>query len=421
MDGTICTLPALSRLPPQGPQPLDGQLTVDLPDLSGLQAWVPDLDRVRGRVAGELLLAGDLARPRITGDLGLRDGAAGVPAAGLALRDVTLGISGDAAQPELLRITGGLSSGDGRLSLAGQVDLDSGRTALAIDGVELEVFNTPDAVARLSPDLAAEYGDGRLKLRGTVAVNRADITPRLSLRSAAAGDDSTAVVASGDIIPPSPDVVVLGGESPAAVEEALLPFELDSELVVDLGQHVRVNALGFVGRITGLVIFTNPPERREIVPIARGAFEVQEGTFRSFGQDLEIQTGQLLFRAVPATEPEVNLRAVRWIDNDPLVTLAGVRVTGPLDQPELELYSTPQLEMTEVQSYLLTGRSPSSRDAALSIGTFVRPKLYVGYGYNLLEETSEFDALYTISPRYGAQASVGEADNNIGVTFTYEH
>ncbi len=241
------------------------------------------------------------------------------------------------------------------------------------------------------------------------------------LRSGAADDDSAVVAQSGDYIPPSPDVVVVGADVPPATEAPLLPFELDSELVFDLGQRVRVNALGFVGRITGLVIFTNPPESDELVPIARGAFEVQEGTFRSFGQDLEIQTGQLLFRAVPATEPEVNLRAVRWIDNDPLVTLAGVRVTGPLDAPELELYSTPQLEMTEIQSYLLTGRSPSSRDSALSIGTFIRPKLYVGYGYNLLEETSEFDALYTISPRYGAQASVGEADNNIGITFTYEH
>mgnify|MGYP001827746189 CR=1 FL=1 len=200
-----------------------------------------------------------------------------------------------------------------------------------------------------------------------------------------------------------------------------MPFTLDSEVVVDLGEQVSVNALGFVGRITGLVIFTNPPERNDPVPIARGSVEVREGTFRSFGQDLEIQTGQLLFRAVPATEPELNLRAVRWIDNDPLVTLAGVRVSGSPAEPTLELFSTPQLETAEIQSYLLTGRSPASRDSALTIGTFIRPKLYVGYGYNLLEETSEFDALYTISPRYGAQASVGEADNNIGVTFTYEH
>jgi hypothetical protein len=46
--------------------------------------------------------------------------------------------------------------------------------------------------------------------------------------------------------------------------------------------------------------------------------------------------------------------------------------------------------------------------------------LYVSYGYNLLEETNQFDALYTITPRYGVESKVGEADNTLNVTITYE-
>ena len=85
------------------------------------------------------------------------------------------------------------------------------------------------------------------------------------------------------------------------------------------------------------------------------------------------------------------------------------------------LFSQPQLESAEIQSYLLTGRSAKDRDSVLSIGTYLHPKFYVGYGYNLLQETSEFNGLYTITPRYGIGANVGEADNNVNLTFTYEN
>jgi hypothetical protein len=57
----------------------------------------------------------------------------------------------------------------------------------------------------------------------------------------------------------------------------------------------------------------------------------------------------------------------------------------------------------------------------LSIGTYLYPKLYVSYGYNLLEETNQFDTLYTITPRYGVESKVGEADNTVNLTIIYEH
>jgi len=141
---------------------------------------------------------------------------------------------------------------------------------------------------------------------------------------------------------------------------------------------------------------------------------------RAFGQDLEIETGRVVYASKPVTEPELNVRAVRWIDNDPMVSAAGVQLTGPASAPLMELFSQPQLDPSEIQSYLLTGQAASGGDSVLSIGTYLRPKLYVGYGYNLLEETSEFNSLYTITPRYGIESSVGEADNSVGVTITYE-
>jgi len=121
------------------------------------------------------------------------------------------------------------------------------------------------------------------------------------------------------------------------------------------------------------------------------------------------------------TEPEIYLRAVRWIDNDPEVTAAGVVMSGPVTEPELELFSRPQLETAEIQSYLITGGGTRGSSPSLGIGTYVTKRLYVGYGYNLLEQTSEFDSLFSITPRYGIGADVGTADSNFNLTFTHEN
>jgi len=55
------------------------------------------------------------------------------------------------------------------------------------------------------------------------------------------------------------------------------------------------------------------------------------------------------------------------------------------------------------------------------VGTYLTRRLYVGYGYNLIEKTNEFNSLFSITPRYGVGANLGEADNNINLTITYEN
>ncbi len=415
--------PNLNRLPLGQPQALAGEIHADLPDLSGLQGWVPQLQQVAGRLDADLRLAGTLDAPQLLGELALNDAVADVPAAGLQLRDIRLSLRDDPARSGQLRLTGGLRSGEGRLALDGQIDPAVGAVELALKGERVEVFNTPDARVMLSPALALDWADELLTVRGRLEIPRARITPQLGLRpgqAAAADAQPPADEGPGPVILPSSDVVVLGVEDPEGPAPAVLPFRLDSRVQLALGDDVRVNALGFDGGITGAVTFVNQPEDLALLPTARGRFSIAGGTFRAFGQDLEIETGEVIFSDAPVTEPEVNLRAVRWIDSDPLVSAAGVLVTGPATAPTLELFSRPQLEPTEIQSYLLTGSSSSGEESVLGFGTYVHPKLYVGYGFNLLEETSEFDALYTITPRYGVEAAVGEADNSVGVTFTYE-
>jgi translocation and assembly module TamB len=416
-------LPAFTTLPLPQRQPLTGRIQASLPDLGGVAAWVPQLASSAGRLEADLRAAGTLDQPEVTGEMTLTGGAADIPLAGLQLSNVELSATSSQERPGELDLSGSLSSGPGRVDLWGQLDLPGNKLALALKGERLQVYNTRDARALLSPDLQIGWNDNTLKLRGQLLIPEAAITPQLALSPATLDENPGAGESPGQVIAPSPDVVVINASPERPGEDAIpvAPFRIDSKVRLIVGDQVTVNALGFVSSINGTVTFRNAPDRTELLPIANGVLSLEHGTFRAFGNDLDIETGQLIFADAPVTEPELNVRAVRWIDNDPLVTAAGILVTGPVTEPTLELFSRPQLEASEIQSYLLTGRSSGDDSNVLNVGTYLRPRLYVGYGYNLLEATSQFNSLFSITPRYGVGTSLGEADNNINLTITYEH
>jgi translocation and assembly module TamB len=416
-------LPAFSSFPLAEIQPLGGRVQASLPDLSGLAAWIPEIDATAGHMDADLQLAGTLNHPELRGSITLADGAADIPLAGLKLRQLELRATSNPLFPGTMDLLGGMASGEGRVKLSGKLDMTDNAFELALTGDRLQVYNTGDITAELSPDMQLGWRDDLLTVRGRLTIPRADITPKLELSPASFAEDPEAAQSPGQVIAPSRDVVVINTPAGEVRERLELeaPFRIDSKVQLILGDEVKVNSMGFISRIAGDVTFTNTPDQSGLIPTADGKLSLKDGTFRAFGQDLDIEKGQLLFANVPATEPELNVRAVRWIDNDPQVTAAGVLITGSAAEPSVELFSRRQLEPSEIQSYLLTGRSGRDRDSVLSIGTYLNPRIFVGYGYNLLEKTSEFNSLFSITPRYGVGASVGEADNNMNATFTHEN
>jgi len=421
VNGTLA-LPELTALPISADQPLAGRMQAHLPRLDAVTTWVPEIARSSGRLDADFTLAGTTAAPKLTGGMSLHGGRADIPLAGLELREIDLQITSDGALADDISIVGSMVSGRGQLQLSGSANPMQQSARLQLQGENVQVYATPDARVWLSPELTLGWQDETLSLRGQLTIPDAAITPKLELSPGAMGNDEDEQATPGQVIAPSADVVVINRnvEPPETLLNEPAPFRIDSKVKLVLGDNVHINAVGFVSHITGAVLFTNTPAQAGLIPNAKGRLALQGGTFRALGQDLEIENGQIIFANVPATQPELDLRAVRWIDNDPQVTAAGVTVTGPALEPVLELFSRPQLETSEIQSYLLTGRSPRSKDNVLGLGTYISPRIYVGYGYNMVEKTSEFNSLFTISPRYGLGANVGEADNNINVTFTYE-
>ncbi len=331
---------------------LSGQIKVDVPNLAFLEPLLPQLQALAGKLAGVFELGGTPAQPRLGGQLALSDGQAKLVIAGIELKDVQVKVVGNGSGP--LTLNGALRSGDGTMTLSGNVNpFASPMLAdIQVKGDKFQAMNTVQARAWVSPDLHLVRDAKGATLTGTLTVPQADISPK------GFGGGGVSV---------SSDQVLVGAE--AQPPPAALPVFVTLRLV--LGDAVRIEGYGLKTRIVGDVTVTQEPQREAR---GRGELRLVDGRYKAYGQDLNIETGRLLFTDGPVTVPALDLYATRKPREDITV---GVRVRGTLAKPELTLASTPTLPREQQLSWLILGRSletSSTEDrslvssAALSLG-----------------------------------------------------
>ena len=85
---------------------------------------------------------------------------------------------------------------------------------------------------------------------------------------------------------------------------------------------------------------------------ATGELAIRDGSYRAYGQNLDIRTGRLLFAGGPLTTPGLDVEAVRRPASDVLV---GVRVRGTLREPVFALFSEPDMSQSRQLSWLVLG------------------------------------------------------------------
>ncbi len=418
------SMPGLTALPPDAKQPIQGQFIADIADINVLTAFVPALGEASGSIQSNLTLGGDLETPRIEGKLLGQEMAATLPRLGLALREITLAAVTDADNPALWNLELGAKSGDGELAVKGRIDIQRQQADLNINGRAFKVIDTPDAKAVISPELQLRASPESIHARGSITLPVVSITPQISVIDMVGGKvasgEARAATPRQSATLPSSDVVIVGREAPAdavAIQPLKTELLLDTDVEVRLGTKVFVDTVGFRSRLEGAVRLRHDIESRELIPIADGEIRIVDGTYRSFGQDLEINQGRLLFSNVPANKPEIDVRAVRRIYDDPQVSAAGIHITGTPEKLDLRLFSEPELDQSAVMSYILTGTAPDNRGQSLGLGTYLRPNLYVGYDVDLLDNSGAFNLRYQIKHNFGVEAEVGESDNVI--TFSY--
>ena len=294
----------------------------------------------------------------IHGELALTNGRFYDPGLPLPLNDVVLVLEflGDSAD-----ISGRWNSNDrssGQLS--GMINWQQEpEIELSIVGDRLPVNVEPYARVEVGPDLTIAFRSGELSVSGRVEVPRGEIEIKGLPESA---------------VSISEDEVIVGVETE---EPTIRRMVMDVTVVVG-EDRVAFDAFGVTGNLEGTLRIGNDMD-------TRGALQLVNGQYQAFGQDLELRRARILFVGA-LTEPYLDIEAVRRVDT----VVAGIRLSGPVNAPETEVFSEPSMPQSDALSYIILGRPPQGRgddgqmaQAALSLGLTQASRLTQGIGDEL--------------------------------------
>jgi len=338
-------------------RPVQGRFSLNSLDLAFASAFA-GVEEIGGQVNGQGEITGPLLRPMIHGELALTNGRFYDPGLPLPLNDVVLVLEflGDSAD-----ISGRWNSNDrssGKLS--GMINWQQEpEIELSIIGDRLPVNFEPYARVEVGPDLTIAFRSGELSVSGRVEVPRGEIE--------VTGLPESAVSVSED-------EVIVGVETE---EPTIRRMVMDVTVVVG-EERVAFDAFGVTGNLEGTLRIGNDMD-------TRGALQLVNGQYQAFGQDLELRRARILFVGA-LTEPYLDIEAVRRVD----AVVAGIRLSGPVNAPETEVFSEPSMPQSDALSYIILGRPPQGRgddgqmaQAALSLGLTQASRLTQGIGDEL--------------------------------------
>lgn len=326
-------------------KPISGDFNLSGLDLSVARPFVPQVEKLLGRLDGNGQIAGTLLAPQVNGTLALSGGELSGGDLPTPLQDlhVTAAIAG-----EHVRLDGAWKSGDtGQGSLGGQVDWTRGLAAqLWLKGTRLPVTVEPYAALEAAPDLQIELLDNRLVVSGKVRVPKGTITVRQLPPSTVKLSD---------------DTVIIGSQAPAAEKPMAIAMNVD---VVVGEDKLAFSGFGLTANLAGRVHIGDNLD-------TRGELNLNDGRYRAYGQRLTIRRARLLF-AGPIDQPYLDIEAIREVDD----VIAGIRLSGSADEPTSTVFSEPALSQEEALSYLVLGRPLSTTgednnmlaQAALALG-----------------------------------------------------
>ncbi|WP_052383823.1 translocation/assembly module TamB domain-containing protein [Litchfieldella xinjiangensis] len=344
---------------------LEGRLVLDDIRLSPYRSLVAGMERLRGGISGDVAIGGDLTSPSLTGDIrlnGLQARGGDIP---VEIRDGEIGIelAGDQAT-----IQGFIAAEQGRLNIDGEAawpSTDAWEISLDLEARDDPILAVlPDfGRLRIAPDLEIDIDPELLQVRGRVEIPWARLEVGQTPPSAVSPSSDEIIITRRDEIEAqreaerATEAAQEGADVAAAEALAEAGMEIDVRIDLVLGSDILLEAYGLETGLSGTL-----EVRQQSGPVQLfGDVNLTDGRFRAFGQDLLIRQGQLLFSG-PADQPLLQFEAIR----NPNVTeddvIAGLRVSGSADAPNLEVFSEPAMDEARALSYLLRGRAPEDGD-----------------------------------------------------------
>lgn len=420
---------------------LSGRVEGSFKEQGLLSALLPGvLQESRGDLQLDLRLGGSWQKPSLAGDLRLAGAGAYIPQAGIEVRDLSLLAKFSGEEVRILALE--LSSGKGKLTGEGKLQLQSWKISKfqgSLRGENFLTINLPELRLLTSPALTVSGTTEKLKIRGEIKV------PELLVR----GRQTQAPLHQ------HADVIIVDAIQEAPPEPALA---LDLEVRIILGDRVLVDLAGIDARLEGDVLLN----ARTLNAIrGRGAIRVVKGSYAAYGMKLDVTRGTLLFAGGPIDQPTLDILALRSVGE----VKAGVRISGTLRAPAINLYSEPMMADTDILAYIVLGRpmgsDPGQSDllmiaagallakgestvlqdrlrrrigidvldiqagngdittSMITVGKYLNPKLYVSLGHALYTGSNVVGLRYTMSKRWQVESTVGE-ESGVDLFYTIE-
>ncbi|MDO5686702.1 MAG: translocation/assembly module TamB domain-containing protein [Neisseria sp.] len=321
--------------------PISGSLKVNADDLARFKYFLPVGMDLGGDLLADIDIRGTLSDPLLSGELNAQKLVYNDLNNGIRLDNGVLKSHFDGkkwliesllfthADGGTLEVTGDVS----RVGLLPSVNLQLVFT-------EYPVLNHPDREVMLSGQSQIHYADQTgLALTGELVLDNALFDfPKSGMPAV------------------SDDVVIIG--APPKEPAGSMPLALN--LTLDLNDSFGFSGKGLNVLMGGKLTLTAKP--KENINLL-GMVNVVYGRYNAYGQDLEVERGQITFLG-PIDNPALNLRAKRRMSP----VGAGVEVTGTLNHPRATLVADSPMSDKDKLAWLVLGRAAAGEgdDAALA-------------------------------------------------------
>jgi len=332
--------------------PIDAQIVLNQFNLQPFQAILSNVVNLHGSLTANLAIDGTVYSPLINGGVTLENGKLLLSQNANTFDKVhsTIAIDNNHAT-----IQGGFSLEDKEANLSGTMSWQDSLTMnLDLNSDALPLVFPPQLVMSISPHLNFNLKEKSLMVTGNIDV----LDGSYNIEKLPEGSVSL-----------SDDVIIVDQHGKALIKESS-GFDVKTDIQVNIAKAFKISGQGLKSHLFGQLQIS----QKEKQPIQLfGRIQSDNGTFQAYGQRLQIEKGELSFNG-PIDNPYFNLRASRHIKAEDIDV--GIQITGLADTLDMQLYSSPTMEMPEMLSYLVRGRS---LDASTGNST-AAASLLVGFG-----------------------------------------
>ncbi len=421
---------------------MDGRLTLSTFNLDFLAPIIGEYSKLKSNITTDLVLSGPVMQPSVNGNLMVDDILlkGDISPVEVDSGRLTVDFSGYDAM-----LSAAINTPDGQLKMTGDAnwaDLADWRTNLRIFAEELLVKVPPMVKIKVQPDMTISASPKFARVDGDIALPWGRIVVE-ELPPSAVGV--------------SKDQVILDDNLKPVEDGQAIPFTLETNINIKIGDDFKLSAFGLEGGLVGLLNVV----QKDKGPFITGEINIVEGSYQSFGQDLVINEGKILMNG-PADQPYVQISAIRNPDNTQDDVTAGVKVTGPANEPTVTIFSEPAMPQANALSYLLRGQdidgesggnamtttliglslaksgrvvgelgeafgvqdlqldtAGSGDDSQVTVSGYILPGLQVKYGVGIFDSVGEFTVRYRLMQDLYVEAISG-VDSAVDLLYQFE-